>query len=271
MVLHVEELHDATEALERARRFLAERPVEHNLLLTILDQSVEHGLEGTFWIVTEGPDIVGFAMASPPGKGAVLSRMPTSASRLLAERIGLPLPRVVGDASLAAAFAGRWTETRSTAVKAIEGQRLYELTNLRSVATADGSLRLARPTIGRCWWSGYGPSSMSSTSGPKTRTPLRISSSRRNGSGSGTTTVSSRWRARRDPPRASTRVQNVYTPPAQRGSGYATACVEHMSRVLTGRGLGCVLYTDLANPTSNAIYRRIGYEAVVEVLGYKFA
>ena len=32
-----------------------------------------------------------------------------------------------------------------------------------------------------------------------------------------------------------------------------------------------VLFTDLANPTSNAIYRRIGYEAVAEILGYDFA
>ena len=63
-----------------------------------------------------------------------------------------------------------------------------------------------------------------------------------------------------------TRVQHVYTPPERRGAGYATACVEHMSRELADRGLRCVLYTDLRNPTSNAIYRRIGYEAVAEVL-----
>jgi predicted GNAT family acetyltransferase len=28
----------------------------------------------------------------------------------------------------------------------------------------------------------------------------------------------------------------------------------------------CVLYTDLANPTSNAIYRRLGYEMIGEVV-----
>jgi hypothetical protein len=52
---------------------------------------------------------------------------------------------------------------------------------------------------------------------------------------------------------------------------YATACVEHVSRVLTDRGLRCVLFTDLGNATSNGIYRRIGYEAVMEVLGYDLA
>ena len=31
------------------------------------------------------------------------------------------------------------------------------------------------------------------------------------------------------------------------------------------------LYTDLANPTSNSIYRHVGYQAVAEILGYRFA
>ena len=37
------------------------------------------------------------------------------------------------------------------------------------------------------------------------------------------------------------------------------------------RGLRCVLYTDLGNPTSNSIYRNIGYEAITETLIYGFA
>ena len=67
------------------------------------------------------------------------------------------------------------------------------------------------------------------------------------------------------------RVQRVYTPPGHRGRGYATACVEHQSRLLAERGLGCVLYTQLSNPTSNAIYQRIGYQPIAETLVYRFA
>jgi predicted GNAT family acetyltransferase len=33
----------------------------------------------------------------------------------------------------------------------------------------------------------------------------------------------------------------------------------------------CILYTQLGNPTSNAIYRAIGYEPVVEVVRYRFS
>lgn len=52
----------------------------------------------------------------------------------------------------------------------------------------------------------------------------------------------------------------VYTPPDQRGRGYATALVAHMSSHALAQGhRGCTLFTDLSNPTSNAIYARIGY------------
>ena len=62
----------------------------------------------------------------------------------------------------------------------------------------------------------------------------------------------------------------MYTPPEHRGKGYATASVGHLSRVLSDRGLRCVLYTQLSNPTSNAIYRALGYEPIGEVLSYNF-
>jgi uncharacterized protein len=58
----------------------------------------------------------------------------------------------------------------------------------------------------------------------------------------------------------------VYTPPALCRRGYASACVAALSaRLLTeGRRL-CFLYTDLANPTSNAIYQKIGYRPVYDI------
>jgi uncharacterized protein len=61
------------------------------------------------------------------------------------------------------------------------------------------------------------------------------------------------------------RIGPVYTPPEERGHGYASRLVFEQSQWLlsTGRRV-CFLYTDLANPTSNAIYRRIGYQQVCE-------
>jgi predicted GNAT family acetyltransferase len=56
------------------------------------------------------------------------------------------------------------------------------------------------------------------------------------------------------------RIAPVYTLPDRRGRGYATALVAAVSRELLARGKRRLfLTTDVANPTSNAIYARIGF------------
>ena len=67
------------------------------------------------------------------------------------------------------------------------------------------------------------------------------------------------------------RVGPVYTPPAQRGNGYASACVAALSQLLLDGGRAhCFLFTDLGNPTSNHIYQAIGYWPVCDVDEYRF-
>jgi predicted GNAT family acetyltransferase len=56
------------------------------------------------------------------------------------------------------------------------------------------------------------------------------------------------------------RIGPVYTPPDARRRGYAGMAVAELSRVLLERGAHtCMLFTDLANPTSNKIYAEVGY------------
>ena len=66
------------------------------------------------------------------------------------------------------------------------------------------------------------------------------------------------------------RVGPVFTPPERRGHGYASAMVATVSADVLAAGHRCILYTDLDNPTSNSIYRKIGYQAVAEGLAYEF-
>jgi predicted GNAT family acetyltransferase len=67
------------------------------------------------------------------------------------------------------------------------------------------------------------------------------------------------------------RVGPVYTPPELRGRGYATALVRELTAARLAAGARTmVLYTDVANPTSNAIYRRIGYEPLCEAVELDF-
>ncbi len=66
-------------------------------------------------------------------------------------------------------------------------------------------------------------------------------------------------------------VNTVYTPPENRGNGYASACVATLSQKLLDSGYkSCVLFTDLANPTSNKIYINIGYKPVADFTAHEF-
>ncbi|GAA2334275.1 GNAT family N-acetyltransferase [Streptomyces kunmingensis] len=67
------------------------------------------------------------------------------------------------------------------------------------------------------------------------------------------------------------RVDPVYTPAHLRGRGYAGAVTVEASRAALDAGAtDVVLYTDPANPTSNALYQRIGYTHIADFAGYKF-
>ena len=67
------------------------------------------------------------------------------------------------------------------------------------------------------------------------------------------------------------RIAPVYTPPARRGCGYASALVAALSRELLECGKRAIfLTTDLANQTSNSIYRKIGYRPVADHFHFDF-
>lgn len=68
------------------------------------------------------------------------------------------------------------------------------------------------------------------------------------------------------------RVSSVYTPPALRGHGFAGAATAAATQAALDDGAAeVVLYTDLANPTSNALYQRLGYRPVEDRLVLSFA
>lgn len=67
-----------------------------------------------------------------------------------------------------------------------------------------------------------------------------------------------------------TRISGVWTPPGLRGHGYASAVVAALSSARMEAGEACMLYTDLANPTSNAIYAALGYRRVGDSIRITF-
>lgn len=68
------------------------------------------------------------------------------------------------------------------------------------------------------------------------------------------------------------RVDPVYTPARLRGHGYAGAVTAEASRAALAAGAtDVVLFTDPDNPTSNALYQRIGYVHVADFAGHRLA
>ncbi len=61
------------------------------------------------------------------------------------------------------------------------------------------------------------------------------------------------------------RLGPVYTPPAQRGRGWASNAVAEVSHWIHAEGARACLFTDQANPTSNKIYTALGYRPVVDM------
>jgi uncharacterized protein len=68
-----------------------------------------------------------------------------------------------------------------------------------------------------------------------------------------------------------TRVYGVYTPVELRRLGYATNLTAALSQRILDSGRGyCFLFTDMANPTSNHIYQKMGYRHVGDGDVYRF-
>jgi predicted GNAT family acetyltransferase len=67
------------------------------------------------------------------------------------------------------------------------------------------------------------------------------------------------------------RIGPVYTPPEHRGRGIGAAVTGALSQAALDAGAQDVLlFTDLANPTSNGIYQRLGYVPVEDRVSLEF-
>jgi predicted GNAT family acetyltransferase len=185
--------------------------------------------------------------------------------------MGVPLPGVNADAATAASFAGQWTERCKSGATPLMGMRLYELFDLGDAPRAAGRLR---PAVldDRSVMIEWTRSFQQEIGEPADDTELRVD----RGMAAGQVWVWDDGEAvsmavNSEPLQGVVRLAGVYTPHDKRKRGYAEACVHALSRHLVGAGYRCILYTDLGNPTSNSIYRRIGYRAVAEWLRYRFA
>lgn len=264
---------DAREALNVATGFLESDPVRHNVILTLLHGRAADPIEGRYLLVTDGDRAVGALFQSPLSFIATLTPMPEEAVEACVDRLAgepPPLPGVGGEAATSARFAGAWTERTKSAAMPTQGGRIYEATSVNEPTGVPGEVRCATEAdlmLLTEWLHGFHDDTGESVPAPDA-IERRVTSGQF-------------WIWEDDEPRSMAaltapvagvaRVQAVYTPAANRRSGYASACVARLTATTLHGNTRCILYTDLDNPTSNSIYRRMGYRAVTEVLEYRFA
>jgi ribosomal protein S18 acetylase RimI-like enzyme len=259
--------------LSHAGQFLASQPVLHNLLLTILHGRATVRERGRYWVAEDGDQAVGVVLQSPLSYPATITPMEPSVVAAMVDAIaqaGVHLPGVTGDAATAASFAGQWTEHSKSAATPFMGMRLYELLEMGEPPGVQGKVRRAEPKDRRLmieWTQAF----QVEVGEPTDDTEVRVD----RGLAAGQLWMWEDGEAvsmavARDPVEGVVRLSGVYTPTSRRKRGYAEACVHALSKYFRGLGNRCILYTDLANPTSNSVYRRIGYRAVAEALRYRF-
>src|SRR5437762_6248764 len=186
-----------------------------------------------------------------------------------------PIPGVRASVPLADHFVRLWTEQTGEQVQLTMGQRTFELTQVISPPPVPGHFRLAveaEHDLLTRWTTAFMAEALNDTHGEDVpqATLKRIRAGDLFVWESDTGQVVSMAERVRPIINVIT-IALVYTPPELRGKGYATNCVAALSQHLLNSGWAiCSLTTDLANPTSNHIYQRIGYRPVCDFNGYRF-
>ncbi|WP_441250480.1 GNAT family N-acetyltransferase [Kitasatospora sp. McL0602] len=264
-----------------AGSFLAAHPAQNTVLLTLTHNLRQDGLHAYgeqlpvfgWWRAGPGKPVAG-AFARTPPHPVRLGMMPPEAAGELARLLsgaGQELPGVGGGEHQARAFVDGWPGESSVQVE----ERLYRLGELVIPTPApQGRARLATAAdrevlIG--WHEDF-------VAEAEVGAPMRDFGPQ----------VDSRiaagvlhvWEvdgrlvsfAGVSPVLAGmSRVGPVFTPKELRGHGYASALTAAGSAHAVAQGAAEVLlYTDLANPTSNSIYQKIGYRPVEDCLVVDF-
>jgi predicted GNAT family acetyltransferase len=271
MQAHVTE--DFTRFDAAAHDFLESDPVRHTVPLSIAAQlraGIGYGDEPPWFAWLEhGGSTVGVALRTPPHL-VVLTPMPVPAATVLGAQVaGRELPGATGDADTVAAFAagaGRRAQVRMTELQYVL-ERLTEPPHPGGAATA---YRPEDEPIVLEWLRDF-----NAEVGLTVQRDERAALHGRIASGAGMWLW---WADGRpvsmagggSPDAAVPRIGPVWTPPEHRRRGYAAAVTAHACRELLHAGARALtLFTDATNPTSNAVYQRLGFErvgAVVEVV-----
>lgn len=281
--MRIERHDDPVEFFALVAPFLERREAEHNLQLGFRARlETDRHAFGTddpllYAALDDAGDVAAVATQTPPF-GLVLSTVDEPAIvDLLADRLaadGAALPTAGGPVRVARAFAERWAALTGSVPSVQIEERIYEadaVVHPQGVAGRMRAYSAADRPLAMRWMRAFFDEAMPGS--PEAQVE-RFVDGRAAGHGSlvlwedDGRVVSLAGHAGETP--NGSRVGPVYTPPELRGRGYASALTAALTEQLLERRRFCFLYTDLANPTSNSIYQRIGYRAVTDVTVWRF-
>jgi uncharacterized protein len=277
--MDVREVADPRDFLRLADGVLMRDEARHNLILGIggalIDRPELYPVH-ELWVVEATDDVVGAALRTPPHNLVVADPLADGALDALAGHLssaGVILTGIVANRPHADEFARCWATATGTSTSLRVSQGVYALRVVRDMSVAAGGSRLATEPDGELlvrWLRDFSIEALPEADQDESRMQRMLHARLTGGENEGLWF----WEAGGGPISLAgfggptpngMRIGPVYTPPAHRGHGYATSLVAELSARQLARGRRfCFLYTDLSNPTSNAIYERIGYERVCE-------
>jgi predicted GNAT family acetyltransferase len=281
---------DPAAFLERAGPHLEADPVVSTVVSTVAHRALVHtaadvGRRDHEWwlVVTDATDsVVGVAMRTAPFPPypPLLLPMPDDAARRLARALherGEEVHGVNGALPPVEVFADETVALAGGRVQVAQHTRLHELGELVAPAPVPGRLVTATEhdlQLATAWFEAFMGDADEQAGRPRGssahETPDESEMLRRLRAGTVWFWLDEAGErvhltAANPPSYGVARVGPVFTPPEQRGRGWASAAVAEVSARLRGQGARVCLYTDQANPTSNKIYAALGYRPVVDM------
>lgn len=263
----------ASEFLEKTKSLLYKRETEYSLLLGLCELrkcSNKNSDDYVYISMFQAGQLIGGACITE--RSLVISALEEPCLQNLAEFLKenkIQIPGVIGPALTAEALSRIWSHLTNQKFTLAMGQKIYQLDGVNIPTNVSGQFSIAKlehaALVGK-WLLEFTaealphqPTTIDKTTElaaakiKKQEVCLWLNDKQQ--------PVSMNLIGR--PTENGISVSGVYTPTALRKRGFASAVVAHTSKRMLASGKKfCVLYTDMANPTSNKIYQQVGYREI---------
>ncbi|MHA0285086.1 GNAT family N-acetyltransferase [Mycobacterium sp. C3-094] len=270
-------VHDDAESFSAlAHPLYAREPIRHTVELTALAAGVAD--DALLMTIHEGRDVIGAAMQTPPYP-LLVNGLPVESVDSAVEVVARGHPDLCGVRGLrerAQCFAARWQSTVNAGSVVNVEEMLYRLSTLRPPVGVSGTQRLATEAdhpllaarVEDFFVEAFQEKRDEDAGLRYVEDAVAVGNRFVLWTVDGDPVSMAMLRA---PASGVSRIGPVHTPVAARGHGFGSAVTAAAAQLARDEGVPeVVLFADLANSVSNAIYRRIGFEPVNENIRIDF-